>query len=72
MTSGNWLCVSGLVCLAALSACSGDPPSDMLMVAAGSGGSPTLTVDNPGSAGKPAAGSGGAGAAGSTPAAADS
>lgn len=63
MTFRSWLCVSGLVCSAALAACGSDTPAGP-MAMAGAGGTPDLQVDNPGSAGKPAAGSGGTSQAG--------
>jgi hypothetical protein len=63
MTFRSFLCVSGLVCAAAMSACGSDKP-EMPMPQAGAAGTPDLQVDNPGGAGKAAAGTGGTSSAG--------
>jgi hypothetical protein len=63
MTSSRWLRVSGFVRALAWGACGSEAPASEAL-AAGSGGTPDLRVDNPGSAGMLAARSGGAGTGG--------
>jgi hypothetical protein len=71
MTFRSFLCVSGLVCAAAMGGCGSDKPQAP-MPQAGAAGTPDLQVDNPGGAGKAGAGSGGTSSAGTGGAAAGS